>query len=119
MSDELDWIGFSGKRARGKRPEYLDDPAVERLLSITMALAGELSVVRQRLDTLERLIEAKGGVTRAEVEAFVPDKQAAYERGVLTKAYIARVMRGVQQAMEAMATEEPPVEDVIRELRDS
>ena len=118
MSDELDWIGLSAKRAKGKRPDYFDDPAIERLLSIVMALVGEVSVLRQRLDTVERLAEAKGGVTQAEIEAFVPDRDAAYERGVLTKAYIARVMRGVQQAMEAMAVEEKPVEQVSRELKE-
>ena len=84
-----------------------------------MALVGEMSVMRQRLDTLERLIEARGGVTQAEIEAFEPDRAAAYDRGVLTKAYIARVMRGVQQAMEAMAADDAPVDDVIRALRES
>ena len=118
MSDELDWIALSARRAKGKRPDYFDDFATERLLSIVMALVGEVSVLRQRLDTVERLAEAKGGVTQAEIEAFVPDRDAAYERGVLTKAYIARVMRGVSQAMEAMAVEEKPVEDVSRELRE-
>lgn len=118
MVDELDWIGLSAKRAKGKRPDYFDDPAIERLLSIVMALVGEVSVLRQRLDTVERLAEANGGVTQAEIEAFVPDKDAAYERGVLTKAYIARVMRGVQQAMEAMAVDEKPVEQVSRELKE-
>ena len=119
MSDELDWIGLSARRAKGKRPEYAGDFATERLLSITMALVGEVAVMRQRLDTLERLIEAKGGVTQAEIEGFVPDRAAAYERGVLTKTYVTRVMRGVQQAMEAMAADDAPVDDVIRELRES
>lgn len=118
MSDGLDWIALAGKRAKGKRPDYFEDPAIERLLSITMALVGEVSVLRQRLDTVERLSEAKGGVTQAEIEAFVPDKDAAHERGVATKAYIARVMRGVQQAMEAMAVDEKPVEQISRELKD-
>ena len=118
MSADLDWIALAGKRAKGKRPEYFEDPATERLLSIVMALVGEVSVLRQRLDTVERLSEAKGGVAQAEIEAFVPDKDAAYERGALTKAYIARVMRGVQQAMEAMAVDEKPVEQVSRELKE-
>ena len=118
MSDEIDWIGLSGKRAKGKRPDYFDDPAIDRLLSITMALVGEVSVLRQRLDTVERLAEAKGGVTQADIEAYMPDADAAYERGVITKSYIARVMRGVQQAMEAMAVDEQPVEQVSRELKE-
>jgi hypothetical protein len=118
MSDELDWIALSGKRAKGKRPEYFDDTATERLLSITMALVGEVSVLRQRLDTVERLLEAKGGINQSEIEAYVPNRDAAYERGVITKSYIARVMRGVQQAMEAVAVDEKPVEQVSQELRE-
>lgn len=116
-SDDVDWIALSGKRAKGKRPEY-HDFATDRLLSIVMALVGEVSVLRQRLDTAERLLQAKGVLTKAAIEAYEPDRQAGYERGVETKAYIARVMRGVQQAMEAMAADDKPVDAVIAELRD-
>ena len=117
--DDFDWIALSGKRAKGKRPEYFDDPAVDRLMSIVMALVGEVSVQRQRGDTLERLLEAKGVLTRAEIEHYAPDADAGYERGVATKAYIARVMRGVQQAVEALAADDKPVDHVSKELKDS
>ncbi|MGY2736105.1 hypothetical protein [Sphingomonas sp. UYP23] len=119
MSDDgLDWITLAGKRAKGKGPEYFEDPAVDRLLSIVMALVAEVSVQRQRGDTLERLLEAKGVLTRAEIERYAPDADAGYERGVATKAYIARVMRGVQQAVEAMAADDKPVEQVSKELKE-
>lgn len=116
MSSDLDWIGLSVKKAKGKRPDYFDDPAIDRLLSIIMALAAEVSVLRQRLDTAERLLDARGLLPRAEIEAYRPDAQAAYERGVETKAYIARVMRGATQAVESLAADDKPVEDVSREL---
>jgi hypothetical protein len=118
--DALDWIARAGAKAKGKRPQYFDDPALDRMLSILTAVAGEVSVLRERLDTVERLLDAKGAISRADIEAYEPDAQAAYERGLATKEYIARVMRGVQQDMEAMAAAaEPPVEQVSRELRDS
>ncbi|MFN3287441.1 MAG: hypothetical protein ACK40H_03265 [Sphingomonadaceae bacterium] len=113
----IDWIALSAKKAKGKRPAFFDDPAVDRLLSITMALAGELSVTRERLDTLERLLDAKGVVSRDEVEDYRPDRQAGYERGVATREYIARILRGVQQDMEAIAEIEPPLEEVAAELQ--
>ncbi|MBS0477883.1 MAG: hypothetical protein JSR79_01105 [Proteobacteria bacterium] len=118
MSDEIDWIARAGKRARGKRPDYFDDFATDRLMSIVVALVAEVSALRQRLDTVERLLDAKGVLGRDEIERYEPDREAGYERGVETKAYIARVMRGVQQAMEAMDAPDKPVDDVIRELRD-
>jgi hypothetical protein len=116
---ELDWIARAGAKAKGKRPNYFDDPALDRMLSILMAAVGEVSVLKERLDTVERLLDAKGTISRADIEAYEPDREAAYERGLAAKEYIARVMRGVQQDMEAMAGDEPPVEQVSRELRDS
>ena len=115
---EVDWIARAGTKAKGKRPAYFDDPAIDRTLSIVMAVAAEVSVLRERLDTVERLLEAKGSITRADIETYVPDRKAGQERGLLTKEYVARVLRGVQQDMEALAEKEPSVEDLSRELRD-
>jgi polyhydroxyalkanoate synthesis regulator phasin len=115
---EIDWIARAGAKAKGKRPQYFDDPAVDRILSIVMAVAGEVAVLRERLDTVERLLEAKGSISRADIEAYVPDRAAGAERGLLHKAYIARIMRGVQQDMEALEEQGPSVEDLSRTLRD-
>jgi hypothetical protein len=116
-SDAIDWIALAGKKAKGKRPAYFEDPALDRLLSIVMALAGEVAVNRERLDTVERLLDAKGTLSRADIEAFAPDRDAGYERGLQTREYIARILRGVQQDMEALEEVEPPVEDVAVELK--
>ncbi|WP_415642873.1 hypothetical protein [Sphingomonas antarctica] len=118
MSDDLDWVAASVKRAKGKRPDYFDDPATDRLMSIVLALAAEVSVLRQRHDTVERLLATNGTLSRDDIEAYSPDAATARERGLETRAYIARIMRGVTQAMDAMAVDEKPVEEVSRELRD-
>jgi hypothetical protein len=47
------------KTAKGKRPVYFEDPQVDKLLAMVIALTGEVSVLRERLDTLERLLETK------------------------------------------------------------
>jgi hypothetical protein len=118
MTDDIDWIARSGTKAKGKRPAYFEDPAIDRTLSIVMALVGEVSVMRERMDTIERLLDAKGTISRADIESYTPDRAAGQERGMLTKAYIARIMRGVQQDMEALGQSEPTVEELSRELRD-
>lgn len=92
----------SGAKAVGKRPYFLD-PQVERVLAITMAMAQELAVVRQRLDTVERLLRAKDIFADAEVETFTPDVQAATERAMWNQEYVARILRIVQQENEAAA----------------
>ena len=62
----------------------------------------ELAVTRQRIDTLERLLEAKGMLARSEIDAFAPDPAAAAERGLWTQEYLARVLRILQQEAEGI-----------------
>lgn len=116
MSEDLDWMLRAGARAKGRRPAYFDDPAIDRLLSVVMALVGEVSVLKDRLDTVERLLDAKGAIAREDIETYAPDAAAGLERGAATREYIMRVMRGVQQDMEAMQADDAPVEEVSKRL---
>jgi hypothetical protein len=115
---EIDWIARAGVKAKGKRPAYFEDPAIDRTLSIVMAIAGEVAVLRERMDTIERLLDTHGTINRADIESYVPDIQAGKERGLLHKEYVARILRGVQQDMEALAESGPSVEDLSRQLKD-
>lgn len=95
-------LSEAGAKPAGKRPYFLE-PQVERVLAITMALAQELAVSRQRTDTLERLLKAKGLLADGEIDGFVPDAQASAERAMWNQEYIARILRIVQQENEAAA----------------
>lgn len=116
MTDNIDWIARSGARAKGRRPAFFDEPAVDRLMSLSLALMAELSAVRERLDTVERLLDGQGTISKTDIENYLPDKIAGEERGIATKAYIARLMRGFQQEVEAMENPDPPVEDWVNRL---
>lgn len=97
-----DALAGAGAKPAGKRPYFLD-PEVERVLAITMAVVQELAVTRQRCDTLERLLTAKGVIAEGEIDAFAPDPRATAERGLWTQEYLARALRIVQQENEAAA----------------
>jgi predicted nucleic acid-binding Zn-ribbon protein len=112
----FDWVAASGRKAKGRRPEYFDDPALDRLYSTVFALAAEVSALRERQDTVERLLDEKGTLSRADIEAYEPDRAAADERGLATRAYIARIMRGFQQEVEAMEASDPPIMDIVEKL---
>lgn len=90
------------KKAKGKRPIYFQEPEVDKLLAIVMALAGEISVLRERLDTLERLLEEKGIISLAEIEAYQPDEQVAQEREQWRTDYIARLLRVIEEEVDAL-----------------
>lgn len=112
----MDPLALAGAKSKGKRPYFLEDNDVERLSAIVMTIAQELSVMRERLDTIERLLERKGAITRADIENFEPTKADADERGAWTQEYIARVLRVLQQDREAMGVDEMYSEDVAEEL---
>lgn len=95
-----DAIAEAGAKPAGKRPYFLDRE-VERVLAITMAIAQELAVTRQRCDTLERILKSKGLLADGEIDSFRPDAAAQAERGLANQEYIARILRIVQQENEA------------------
>ena len=114
---EIDYIRMASNKAKGARPYFLEDKAVERVLNITMAVAGEVAVMRERMDTIERLLEAKGILNRSEIEAFVPNDAQAEERQRWHAEYISRILRIVQQEVEALQ-QEPENNRTMEEVAD-
>lgn len=82
----------AGRAAKGKRPEPHADASTDRLISMIVALTGEVATLRQRLDSVERVAERRGAFSQAEVEAFVPDpdqraRQEAQRRTILENVF--------------------------------
>lgn len=90
------------KKARGERPRYFDDPAIDKTLSITLALAGEVAVLRDRIDSIERLLEAGQAVSRRAVDAYVPDAGVRADRDAWRERYLDTVLRIVHQEREEL-----------------
>lgn len=90
--------------AKGKRPQYFADPAVDKLLAMTLTLMEELSVTRDRLDTLERLLARKRVVSAKEISAWKADSRAAAERAKRRSDYVDRVMRAVHAELEEVTS---------------
>lgn len=72
----------------------------ERLLAMVTALTGELAITRERLDTLEKLLESNGGIAQAGVETFEPNEAQAAEQTRLRRRIIAKVFRPLRESAE-------------------
>lgn len=86
--------------ARGRKPQYFADPATDKLLWMTVTLMEELSVTRERLDTVERLLDRKKLVRIREIEGYAPDAKAEGEREARRAEYVDRVLRIVQVELD-------------------
>ncbi len=101
--------------AKGRKPLYFSDPAIDKLLWMTMTLMEELSVTRDRLDTVERLLEGKRVLRRRDIEAFVAAGAAQSERSARRAAFVDRMLRAVEAELEEVAggSRTAPAEDAV------
>ncbi|MCB2106148.1 MAG: hypothetical protein KDE14_00550 [Rhodobacteraceae bacterium] len=79
--------------SKGRRPFFFDDPAVDKLLGMVMALTGEVAVLRERLDTHERLAVEGKIATPANIEAYSPDLATEDAREAVRVDMLNRVFR--------------------------
>lgn len=81
------------RRPKGHRPQVFNDPAIDQLHAAFVAMATELAVAFDRIDTLERLLEHRAGISRAEIEAWRPDDAAAVDRAARRADIAERLLR--------------------------
>ena len=86
--------------AKGRRPQFLGDEHSDKLLAMIVAMSGEIAVLRERLDTYERLADDGQLPSRAAIEAFEPDEQVEDDRETDRTALLNRVFRVIEVAAE-------------------
>lgn len=94
--------------AKGRKPQYFSDPAIDKLLWITMTLAGELSVTRDRLDAVERLLEKNRVLKIGDVDAYEPSPEVEQAREARRQEYLERVLRAVEAELEEVTGRDMP-----------
>ncbi len=87
------------RKAKGERPSYFEDGTLDNMLSMLMMLAGEVVVLRERLDTAERLLDETGGLT-SKIDAYRPTPEVAAIREAARAQFVDLVLRPVQQEYE-------------------
>lgn len=74
-----------------------------RQAEMLLAILSELCMLRERLDTVERLIEGHGLFPQAAIDAFAPDGEAQTRRDALRRRQIDKVMRPLREDTERAA----------------
>lgn len=89
-------------KAKGERPYFFEEPAVDKLASMVLALTGELSVQSERYDSLLRVLEEKGVLDAAEVDGYEPGPAVMAEREQRRQALLETVMHVILAEVEGM-----------------
>lgn len=93
------------RMARGvDRPQYLQPQDVDKVMIMLVALMGEVSALRDRVDTHEQLAEQGKLGTQAEVQAFELTEERRAVRETERHAMLKRVLRVVMAEREAAPT---------------
>ena len=95
---------YDSMRARvpkGERPTFFPDPAIDRLWWVMLAMLGEISTLRDRLDTHERLAAQHRLYTVNDVDAFEPSTAEAQARTAEREALVERTLRSITVEVEA------------------
>ncbi|KRW60969.1 hypothetical protein [Pseudomonas sp. TTU2014-080ASC] len=88
------------KKAKGARPYFFEDPAQDKLLAMLMGLVGEVSVLADRVDTLERLLVSKGVLPEGCVDGYVADAAVRDQRDAKREQLLRNVLRIIAQDHE-------------------
>ena len=91
------------RKAKGERPHFFDDPNVDKVIAMVMGLAGEVAVLHDRMDTMERLLEKKAGIKRSDIEKYIPGPKVLAERAAWREQFLAEVLRIVEIENESLA----------------
>ena len=87
--------------SKGAQPSFFEQPAMEAMYGMLVILMEEICVLRDRLDTCERLGEQGIAATPASIEAYEPTAEVEQEREQRRRNTIDRVMRPVKTLQEA------------------
>ncbi len=81
------------RQTKGKRPNFFQDPATDQVMSFVLELTTEVAAMRERLDTVECLLDEHGSVTREAIEAYEPSPEVEARRATWLAEYFRRVLR--------------------------
>ncbi len=103
---------------KGRPHPFHDGPTNDQLMAMVMALTVEVSVLRERVDTHERVSEAKGGFTSQDVETYNAEGDALAERSSLRNRIMHKVFRILRVESARLESGDEDYDTMMKEFDD-
>lgn len=81
------------KKVKGKPSVFFKDPAIDQVMTFLIELLTEVSVLRDRVDTLEHVLQQRDVIAADAIESHQHDEANEKRRAAERKALLERVMR--------------------------
>ena len=92
---------------RGGRQFFFDDPAVDKLVSMLLALSGEVWVLRERLAAVEGVATTKRAFTTEDVERYEFSPEEFQRLAAMRSEFIGNLFRVLEERVGAARTATP------------
>lgn len=91
------------RHVRGQRPAFHEQGSIDRLVAMVLALTAEVSVLADRVRTLEALGARAGWLEAGAVDAYRPDMGEREARERAREALVGRVLAIVDEELADLA----------------
>lgn len=99
---------------RAKRPSFFEESAVDQILSMMLEMMTELWVVKERVYTLEKVLDQEGIDARDKIEAFTFSDDEITELESARRKFIASILR----TLETNFVDHAQLQEQVDELTD-
>lgn len=82
--------------ARGRRPAFFDNKAIDSLVTMMLELSAELWVVKERQRALETLLQESSPDLVEKLEAWQPDDAMAAELATERQVFLRTILRTLE-----------------------
>lgn len=79
-----------------RKPDFITDPKMDKVVDVVLRLAMEISVLRERLDVHEAIAEANGKDGQQAIEDFVPDESFVKRQQKNRELWVSRVLNDLK-----------------------
>jgi hypothetical protein len=86
-----------------REQQFFEDPVVDRLMGVVMALAAEVYIIKDRERALEQVLADKGIIGSDAVESFKPASPDQESSGKERDAFVSRIFESIVAGGEAMS----------------
>ncbi len=93
--------GQSGVPSSQENRTYFDDPAVDQVMQVVLALSAEVWVLRDRVRAVEEQLEARGTLDRSKLEDLSTDPEVLAARSKERDAFVQAVLGSLLNAPES------------------